>query len=406
MIDHDISSTNEAGNKILINIIVGCTFAFVFCSTFSIAISQIAYFSGLVLWLFLIVRKKDNVDKTPLDVYFIIYLYFEAFTTIFAFNSFDALMHIQKRLLLIPIVYIVIRFTDSRLLVQKLIITWFVSAVLVGIFSTISILAEFADYSHYLKRFGLYNHYMTIGGLSMFMILLMTPFALHEKTPMRIRYLSIIGIGFILFTLLFTFTRSSWMGVIAGIFVIALIRYKKLVVVIVIVAAGIAIFGSPELHARFLSIFDPHDPSNAERLKMWGVGLQIFRDHPVFGVGDVNLMALSRMYSQSSFGFGHAHNNIMMWLITLGVLGFVFIIFWFIKIWKILWNTYKKSNSDWLYESFTLGAIAAFVGFHVNGMFEWNFGDAEIFMMLWIMVGMVMSIKKIIERDKSGEPVK
>jgi putative inorganic carbon (HCO3(-)) transporter len=389
--------------KIILKLIVGCLFAMVFSSTFSIALSQITYFSGIVLWLFLIIQKKDTLEKTPLDSYFIIYLYLEAFTTIFAFNSFDALMHIQKRLLLIPIVYFIVRFADSRERIFKLMITLFVSATLVGIFSSISIIAQFADYAHYIKRFGLYNHYMTIGGLSMFMILLMTPFALHVKTPIRVRLLSIIGIGFILFTLLFTFTRSSWLAVIAGVFVIALLRYRKIVFVIVAILAGVAFLGSPELHARFLSIFDPNDPTNTERLRMWSLGFQIFKDHPVMGIGDVNLMAISRLYSHSSFGFGHAHNNIVMWLVTLGVSGFTFILLWFIKIWKIIWNTFKQSKDDWLYSSFSLGAIAAFVGFHVNGMFEWNFGDAEIFMMFWIIVGTVVSIMKMNERERELE---
>jgi len=399
MIDHNIRSTNETENKIIKNIIIGCTFAFVFCSTFSIAFSQIAYFSGLVLWLFLVVRKTDAIEKTPLDTYFIIYLFLEAFTTIFAFNSFDALMHIQKRLLLIPVVYMMVRFADSRERILKLIITLFVSATVVGFFSTISILVDFSDYSHYIKRFGLYNHYMTIGGLSMFMILLMTPFALHPKTPIRVRLLSIVGIGFILFTLLFTFTRSSWLAVIAGIFIIALIRYKKIVIVFIALAIGVVLFGSPELHMRFISIFDPNDPTNSERFRMWSLGFQIFRDHPLLGIGDVNLMAVSRLYSHSSFGFGHAHNNIVMWFVTLGVIGFTFILFWFIKIWKIFWKTFRDAKDDWLFGSFTVGAIAAFVGFHVNGMFEWNFGDAEIFMMFWIIVSLVISIKKIIERE-------
>jgi hypothetical protein len=42
-----------------------------------------------------------------------------------------------------------------------------------------------------------------------------------------------------------------------------------------------------------------------------------------------------------------------------------------------------------------LGALASYLGFQVNGLFEWNFGDAEIAMLLWLTVGLALSAQKI-----------
>jgi hypothetical protein len=33
-------------------------------------------------------------------------------------------------------------------------------------------------------------------------------------------------------------------------------------------------------------------------------------------------------------------------------------------------------------------------GFHVNGLFEWNFGDSEIIMLIWATVGMALAAEK------------
>ncbi len=39
--------------------------------------------------------------------------------------------------------------------------------------------------------------------------------------------------------------------------------------------------------------------------------------------------------------------------------------------------------------------MGAYAGFHVNGLFEWNFGDAEIAMLLWMTVGLALASKSI-----------
>lgn len=382
--------TTEKLNKF----IVGCLFTMVFCSTFSIALTQIAYYTVLVIWLSLIVMKKEKFQPTPLDLWFSLYLVIELVTTIFAYDRIDALLHIQKRLLLLPIVYLIFQYIDTRERIMRILMTLFISAAIVGLLSSVSILLQFSEYAHYIKRFDIYNHYMTIGGISMFMLLLMIPFSLNRQTTFTQRILLIIGVAAILFTLIFTFTRSSWLGLITGIIVLAILRFKKLLYLFFVVVAGIVIFGSPELHARFLSIFDPTDPSNDLRLRMWTVGLKIFQDHPILGVGDISLNALNDAYSQHRMDFGHMHNNFVQWLVTTGTVGFVIVILWFIKIWNLFWSAYRKMKDDRLYGSFTAGAVAVFVGFHVNGLFEWNFGDAEIYTLFWIIVGLVLSVRK------------
>lgn len=382
--------TTEKLNKI----IVGCLFIMVFCSTFSIALTQIAYYTALIVWLSLILTKKEKFQPTPLDLWFSLYLVIELVSTIFAYDRIDALLHIQKRLLLLPIVYLIFRYIDTRERIMRILMTLFISAAIVGLLSSISILIQFSAYSHYIKRFDIYNHYMTIGGISMFMLLLMIPFSLNRQITLTQRILLIIGVAAILLTLIFTFTRSSWLGLIIGIIVLVMLRFKKLLYLFLVVVVGVVIIGSPELHVRFLSIFDPTDPSNDLRLRMWNVGLKIFQDNPILGVGDISLNPLNDAYSQHTMDFGHMHNNFVQWLVTTGTVGFVIVILWFIKIWKLFWSAYRKMKDDWLYGSFTAGAIAVFVGFHVNGLFEWNFGDAEIYTLFWIIVGLVLSVRK------------
>jgi len=52
-----------------------------------------------------------------------------------------------------------------------------------------------------------------------------------------------------------------------------------------------------------------------------------------------------------------------------------------------------------LLSAIALGCLAAFAGFQVNGLFEWNFGDHEIAVLFWFLTGLVL----VTERLRAGE---
>jgi hypothetical protein len=53
------------------------------------------------------------------------------------------------------------------------------------------------------------------------------------------------------------------------------------------------------------------------------------------------------------------------------------------------------TKHDWLLGSLSLGALASYAGFHIMGLFEWNFGDHEIAVLLWLTVGLSLASAKI-----------
>lgn len=141
---------------------------------------------------------------------------------------------------------------------------------------------------------------------------------------------------------------------------------------------------------RILSIFDPNHETNFERLNIWRVGLKIFKDYPVLGVGDIDLGNLYRKYKDSYLkeNFGHLHNNFMQWLVTLGVVGFSAVMFLMVGILLMHWKIYLTLKNEPVASSFAIGAIAAFIGFLASGLGEYNFGDQEIITMVWFTVGL------------------
>jgi hypothetical protein len=49
---------------------------------------------------------------------------------------------------------------------------------------------------------------------------------------------------------------------------------------------------------------------------------------------------------------------------------------------------YRAVKDVPLVSSFSLGAVASFIGFIFSGIGEWNFGDHEIITMVWFILGL------------------
>ncbi len=152
---------------------------------------------------------------------------------------------------------------------------------------------------------------------------------------------------------------------------------------------------------RFASIFDPYLPANANRIALWRAGIKMFLDHPLFGVGDIDLAKLYKIYKRPSDKEiqGHLHNNYFHFLAILGLFGFIAVALLLFKLFVLLVKTVKKYPAETFENTLALGFAGVFVSFLFAGLTEWNFGDHEIITFIWFTVGMALSLKKIIVKN-------
>lgn len=150
------------------------------------------------------------------------------------------------------------------------------------------------------------------------------------------------------------------------------------------------LFTSFVKRSRLLSIFDPYHPSNTVRFELWEAGWKMFKDHPLFGVGDIDLQKLYKQYRKpyDKELQGHMHNNFIHVLVTLGLFGFLAFCYLIFKIISVEWGIYKKTKKVRFISSYALGAFASFCAFLVAGLTEMNFGDHEIITLVWFSFGL------------------
>ncbi len=150
--------------------------------------------------------------------------------------------------------------------------------------------------------------------------------------------------------------------------------------------------------SRFSSIFDPYHSSNIERLNQFQVGFLIFKDYPIFGIGNIDLNEIYKRYREKTdkYSYGHLHNNYLHMLAILGIIGFVIFISILVKVFLIHLKSYHQCGKNEFYRSVSSGLFAAFIGICVSGLFEYNFGDHEIVTMFWLLAGLNISIRKLV----------
>lgn len=362
------------------------------CCVISVSIAAASLFLGLSLVVILILAvqiRRWPFHPTPLDVAFLAYLAIEFVTAFFSVEPMEALKN-TKRLLLISIVYAVATTFATR---QRVMTALRVIAVVVGVLSLVEI---FFYYHNGGGRLHLFQHYMTTGGLKMIVGNLLIPFFLSADIAKNDRRLFFGSFITIIVALLLTNTRSAWLGFIVGVIVISVLQYRKLLFVLGGLILAFFLFAPEQQIDRAKSIVDLSHPNNVGRVKMWTTGLEMWKDKPIFGFGDIDLYSSYSRYRTPGIDepAGHLHNIFIHLLVTIGAVGFVVVMFLFYKIVRMEYDVFSHNKHDVIARNVALGAMAVFAGFLMNGMFEWNFGDHEIMVFVWLTVGLSLAMDR------------
>lgn len=360
---------------------------------FSVAVSSIAMSSAIVLAAVQLFRSGWSArPRTQLDIYFLLYGCAELLATITSVEPVDSFVN-MKRLFLILVVYLVLISIDNGGALKGLLVILMLVAGLLSIIEAFSLTAVGGQF----LRVSLFQYFMTEGGIKMILLLMLVPLLIHPSTPGSWRLFAGLSAAPILLGLILTQTRSSWLAFIVGVVTIGIIKNRKVILALGALILIFLLIAPPAFRDRAASIFDPAMKSNLTRIHMITTGWEMFLDRPITGWGDIDLKKFYITYTvpiDQAEG-GHLHNNSMMLLVTLGLLGFLATSAMFIKIFMVEWEAVRMTTDHWLYGSVTLGSIAAYVGFHVNGLFEWNFGDHEIAVLLWFTVGIALVSRRL-----------
>ena len=185
-------------------------------------------------------------------------------------------------------------------------------------------------------------------------------------------------------------TRGAWLAVFFLLLLLGatLLRKHKKMLVLGSVAL-VLLLGAAGQHSglqeRVNTLGDASFQSNSERLLMWQSAWTMFLDHPLTGVGAQNYEYQYQNHYISPLakerGQMHAHSNVFQVLAEQGIIGFSALVVLFGVILKRSWQGMSQ-GSFWGYMLFfaTLGLL-------LQGLTEFNFGNAVVIRLYWLFVG-------------------
>jgi hypothetical protein len=192
--------------------------------------------------------------------------------------------------------------------------------------------------------------------------------------------------------ILFSFTRGVWISVSLAFLIMSFLVSRRLGFSLLI--CSLLLFGGlykfwPGFRDRIEYALNGGD---SERLWIWQANLEMFRDHPIIGVGyGQNVPLLEEYYHKigapSGLIISHAHNQYLQMLSGTGALGFTVwltIMLYFLSLAYRVWK--KVSARNPFHQGFALGLIGAQAAFLLGGLTEANLEHAKMkyaLMFIW-----------------------
>ena len=242
---------------------------------------------------------------------------------------------------------------------------------------------------------GAVGHYMTFGGQLLLWLPVACGVALFAR-GWRWRAFSVAAAALGFVALAATFTRSAWIGVAAALAALLAAARPRWLPAFAAALALMVLLAPPHYRDRLWSAFDPSHPTNVERRYMWEAGGRMFRDHPITGVGLMDLHSIYERYRdpRAREGAGHLHSVFVQIAATMGVLGLLAFAFLYLSLVRAAAAGVRAQlAAGGLAAGLRLGVAAALVGFLMAGFFEWNFGDEELLELLYVLVGLAWAAR-------------
>jgi len=371
--------------------LIALSAVFIFLSTFTIAGEQTALSLLFLLWLLYVIWKRSLVPvRTELDLPVVFFIIAGFLSAAFSADRIGSLVN-MRNLLLLSIIFLFTYIFSKGIPLSLFFYLLMVASIGTSLYGIVMYFSREVDWVIW-RTVGPFSNAMTYGGVLMILCSIALAVVVSNGVSGRLRTIGLIALVSTAVALFVTFTRSSWLGMIASTLVILGIARRKLVPPFII-ALVLFIFMLPQPYrSRFSTMIDPTFRTNAVRLQLFKGGLAIFKDHPIVGVGTRDLAPVYVKYKPpgATYVTGHLHNNFLQIAVSMGILGlfsFVYLLYSFLRV--AIRNLNKAPP---LRNTAALACLGALVGFIVNGFFEWNFGDAEVITLLYIIIGLNLAI--------------
>ena len=257
--------------------------------------------------------------------------------------------------------------------------------------------------SHRFRASGWTRHYETFSEILQFLVQLSLGLALanlqNHGANRRFKFAAVaafllaVGVGL-------TAMRTALAALAVGAAVIVIRAARGAATRIFILAAIALVLGFGTLvvwRTRATNALTLEDPSSSLRLRVAQVGLSRIPLHPVFGHG---MDAVKRHWTEWGFPGSemiHLHSTPLQIAFDRGLPALLFWLWILLAFWLMTSRAEKltRDSGDTNRHGILLGATGALAGFFTSSLINYNFGDGEVALVFWWMMGIVVVLSAV-----------
>ncbi|HEX9763768.1 MAG TPA: O-antigen ligase family protein [Candidatus Acidoferrales bacterium] len=223
-----------------------------------------------------------------------------------------------------------------------------------------------------------------------------------------------------------TFTRASWASLLAaGLAMLWLrVNWRARIATGLFAIVLLLVMNQALVVWRGVGFYNPEDLSMQYRRLMWTDSVGIIAKHPLLGIGMDSILVRYQelgIRAYDSMGLhSHFHSTPIQFAVERGLLGlaaWVFFMFVYLRLLlRLIHRTRERAlprtqalraledeppnqQSAWVRgwwpHGLSLGILGASAGFLSSGFLHYNFGDSEVVMLFWLLMGIAVALARL-----------
>lgn len=186
---------------------------------------------------------------------------------------------------------------------------------------------------------------------------------------------------------IYSFSRGAYVALIAGWLFVGLVKYRKLLVLLLLLATTWASLVPNAVRERVFMTYDRKDGdldhSAALRLELWNDAMDLAQTNPILGSGYHTYAYMKRLYN-----YEDTHNIYLKVLVETGVIGLGLLLWLLVKSFSTGYLLFRRA-SDPFFSSLGLGLAAWIVCTATASLFGDRWTYFQINGYLWVLAGFV-----------------
>jgi O-antigen ligase len=192
-----------------------------------------------------------------------------------------------------------------------------------------------------------------------------------------------------LFATMYTFSRASYIAVVAGAALLGIFKNRKLLIVVFVFLLTWQTVVPSAVTERVTMTQDSNgqlEASAAERVKLWEAARDSFISSPIFGTGFATFQ-----FGSHVDGLRDTHNWYVKVLTETGLIGAAIALAMLLQMVKVAYGLYKHGEGP-LYQGLGFGLLLACAATFILNLFGDRWTYVEINGLLWILIGAAIRV--------------